>query len=124
MELRLQTHKKEEFRDITQHIKKEVKIKNGFCIVYCPHTTAGITINEGADPDVRSDILNALDKITPEIHYAHMEGNSPAHIKASLMGSSATILIKDGQLRLGRWQKIFFVEFDGPRNRWIKVEFF
>ena len=91
--------------------------------MYCPHTTAGLTINEGADPSVRVDILNALKRLVPDnLDYKHLEGNSPAHIKASLMGSSLTILVENNKLKLGHWQKVFFCEFDGPRNRKIYVE--
>ena len=107
--------------DITAQVAKAVTesdIPNGACIIYNPHTTAGITINEGADPDVQTDIIAALRKIVPLDHpYRHMEGNSPAHVMASLMGSSATVFIENGSLRLGTWQKIFFCEFDGPRSR-------
>lgn len=97
----------------------------GICVVFVPHTTAGITINEGADPSVQKDIISQLDLSVPweQSFYRHLEGNSAAHIKASLMGSSVNILVDNGQLRLGTWQKIFFAEFDGPRRRKIWVSF-
>jgi secondary thiamine-phosphate synthase enzyme len=110
-----------EFVDITNQMQKEVTrsgISNGICYIYNPHTTAGLTINEGADPAVQDDILAVLKKIIPfDYHYKHMEGNSPAHIMASLMGSSVSVFIENGRLVLGTWQKIFFCEFDGPRSR-------
>jgi len=110
-----------EFVDITGQIQEEIDrsgINNGICYIYNPHTTAGLTINEGADPAVQDDILAVLKKIIPfDYHYKHMEGNSPAHIMASLMGSSVTVFIENGRLVLGTWQKIFFCEFDGPRSR-------
>ena len=112
-----------EFVDITGRIQKEISqagIVEGVCYVYNPHTTAGVTINEGADPAVQYDIVAVLRKIVPQDHpYKHMEGNSPAHIMASLMGSSVTVFIENGRLVLGTWQKIFFCEFDGPRSRKI-----
>ena len=110
-----------EFVDITGMLQKEVSrsgIENGVCYVYNPHTTAGLTINEGADPAVQDDIVAVLQKVIPANYpYKHMEGNSPAHIMASLMGSSVTVFIEKGRLVLGTWQKIFFCEFDGPRSR-------
>jgi len=108
------------FFDITLQVQKAVAasaIVDGVCHVYNPHTTAGLTINEGADPDVQTDILAALQKIVPQLQYRHQEGNSPAHVMASLVGSSVTVFIKNGRLQLGTWQKIFFCEFDGPRSR-------
>ena len=125
MKLDVKSEKKEEFIDITDEINRLSNIDNGTCILYCPHTTAGLTINEGADPSVRVDILNALKRLVPDnIDYKHLEGNSPAHIKASLMGSSLTILVENKKLKLGRWQSIFFCEFDGPRNRKLMLKFF
>lgn len=110
-----------EFVDITAKIREALSgsgVKDGLCFVYNPHTTAGLTINEGADPAVQDDIVGALQKIVPMSYpYRHMEGNSPAHIMASFMGSSVTVIIEGGQLVLGTWQKIFFCEFDGPRSR-------
>lgn len=124
--INLSTSKRTEFIDITNKIKKIVensKIKNGLCFVYCPHTTAAITINEHADPSVVSDIIKKLDALVPEEGgYNHSEGNSDAHIKSSLLGCEKTIIIRDGKLILGTWQGIFFCEFDGPRNREVIVE--
>jgi secondary thiamine-phosphate synthase enzyme len=113
-----------EFVDITGQIQKEVSrsgMSDGVCYVYNPHTTAGLTINEGADPAVQDDIIAVLKKVIPmNYSYKHMEGNSPAHIMASLMGSSVTVFVENGRLVLGTWQKIFFCEFDGPRSRKVK----
>lgn len=112
---------RENLYNITASVQEAVlksKVQNGFCIVYCPHTTAGITINENADPDVVHDILIGLDKAFPDNReFRHGEGNSTAHLKASCVGASQNIIIKDGRLLLGTWQAIFFCEFDGPRLR-------
>ncbi len=99
-------------------------VREGICLIFCPHTTAGITINENADPAVGKDILMELNKVIPfSDGYAHMEGNSAAHIKSSLVGCSETVIVSQGRPALGTWQSIFFCEFDGPRNRkvWIEV---
>ncbi len=102
---------------------RESGAQNGLCVVYCPHTTAGITINENADPDVVRDLIFALEKTYPDrAEFRHSEGNSAAHLKASVIGSSATIIIRDGRLLLGTWQGIYFCEFDGPRTRRFYVE--
>lgn len=115
-----------EIISITSKIAQVVKksgIKNGICVVYIPHTTAGVTINEDADPSVKSDILKELNKVIPfNDNYSHLEGNAAAHIKASIVGSSVTVIIKEGALMLGTWQGIFFCEFDGPRNRKVYVQ--
>lgn len=107
--------------DITDDITREVKnaqIGTGFCYLFNPHTTAGLTINEGADPAVRDDIITGLKKIVPMNYpFKHLEGNSPSHIMASLMGCSLTVMIENNHLTLGTWQRIFFCEFDGPRTR-------
>lgn len=107
--------------NITDEIEKIIhnhSIPSGVLYLFNPHTTAGLTINEGADPDVRKDIIKGLEHIVPlNLHYRHMEGNSPSHIMALLCGSSLTLQIEDGRLELGTWQKIFFCEFDGPRTR-------
>lgn len=120
-QLDIKTHARDELIDITSSVNNIVinsQIKNGICLVYIPHTTAGVTINENADPSVRSDILMALRNLVPDaLPYKHMEGNSPGHVKSSLVGCSASILINNGSLSLGTWQGIFFCEFDGPRNR-------
>ena len=106
---------------ITDRVREAVrasKIKNGIVIVYCPHTTAGMTINENADPDVKADLLLGLDLAFPDRpEFLHAEGNSAAHLKASAVGASVTVLIENGELVLGTWQGIWFCEFDGPRNR-------
>jgi secondary thiamine-phosphate synthase enzyme len=121
----VQTSTKAEMIDITDRIRmllKESKIKNGVCHVFVPHTTAAVTINENADPDVPRDILMELAKIVPHNdNYRHVEGNSAAHIKASILGASETVFIENGDLVLGTWQSIFFCEFDGPRSRQVIV---
>jgi secondary thiamine-phosphate synthase enzyme len=106
--------------DVAALVKAE-RIKDGICQVFVPHTTAGITINENADPDVAADMLMALDKMVPSLPYRHGEGNSPAHIKASLMGAAVTIPVAAGALVLGTWQGIYLCEFDGPRRRTVCV---
>lgn len=112
-----------QFVDITELIQQAVSshdITEGVCILYNPHTTAGLTINEGADPAVQADLIAALRKMVPmDLAYQHQEGNSPAHLMASLMGSSVMVLVAKGRLQLGTWQRIFFCEFDGPRSRKI-----
>jgi secondary thiamine-phosphate synthase enzyme len=112
--------------DITDLIIRKVQegdVRNGLCVVYVPHTTAGVTINEGADPAVAEDILGALDRLVPwKGPYRHMEGNSAAHVKASLMGNSAQIIIDNGRLALGTWERIFLCEFDGPRTRKLRIQ--
>jgi len=124
-ELRISSDRRNQMIDITTDVQQylnEENITDGFIIVYVPHTTAGITINEGADPDVQQDIIQTLQKLIPEhAHYDHSEGNSDAHIKASLLGSSVTVLVRKGKLVLGTWQHIFFYEGDGPRNRRVYV---
>jgi secondary thiamine-phosphate synthase enzyme len=120
-EIRVSTGSRTELVDITSEVQKAVResgVNEGVCHVYVPHTTAGVTINENADPSVRQDILMELNKIVPlEDNYRHLEGNAAAHIKASLVGSSETVLVEGGRLLLGTWQGIFFCEFDGPRSR-------
>ena len=124
-ELKVFSKKRNEMIDITndiQEIVDEEKLVNGHLIVYVPHTTAGITINEGADPSVQRDIIETLKSVIPKNgDYQHMEGNSDAHIKASLLGSSVNVIVKDNRLMLGTWQHIFFYEGDGPRNRRVYV---
>ena len=126
-ELKVVSNKRNEMIDITSDVQNFVNRKNlqkGHLIVYIPHTTAGITINEGADPSVQRDIISTLKKIILERgDYHHSEGNSDAHIKASLFGSSVTILVEDNRLILGTWQHIFFYEGDGPRNRIVYLDF-
>jgi len=126
-EITVKTSRKVEMIDITREINQRIKkagIREGICLIYCPHTTAGLTINENADPNVVRDILNGLDWIVPEDRpYLHAEGNSPAHIKSSIIGCSQTVIISSGRLSLGTWQSVFFCEFDGPRTRsvWVKT---
>ena len=124
--LDIKTNSQKEFQEITGKIKsiiEESGIKNGVCYIFVPHTTAGILINEHADPSVVEDIGTQLGEIVPQKkNYRHTEGNSPAHIKASLTGDSRTLFIEGGKLVLGTWQGIFFCEFDGPRNRNVLVK--
>jgi len=124
-ELRIKSNQRNQMIDITdevQQLVKEEKIADGYLIVYVPHTTAGITINEGADPDVQQDIIETLEKLIPvNASYHHSEGNSDAHIKASLLGASVTVLVTNGKLVLGTWQHIFFYEGDGPRHRTVYI---
>jgi len=124
--LTIPTHSQTELVDITPEVQRVVtqsEVKEGICYIFVPHTTAGIIINEGADPSVKRDILSQLNKVIPsQGDYQHMEGNSPAHIKASLVGSSQTVFIEGGKLALGTWQSIYFCEFDGPRHRQVRVK--
>ena len=121
----VRTGSRAEFVDVTSHVQALVGksgVEDGLCCVYVPHTTAGVTVNENADPSVRRDVLMALNKIVPsDGDYTHSEGNSAAHIKASLVGSSVTIPLQGGRLALGTWQGIYFCEFDGPRSRRVLV---
>jgi secondary thiamine-phosphate synthase enzyme len=125
--LQISSRSRNEFIDLTAMLREalaEHGWKDGALLVFNPHTTAGLTINEGADPDVRRDVLAALARLIPERgDYRHAEGNSDAHLKASLMGSSLTIPVVNGQLGLGTWQSIYFCEFDGPRNRKVNLSF-
>ena len=122
----VRTSSQTEFLDITRSVQEVVKktgVIDGICILFVPHTTAAVTINENADPSVVQDIIMELNKIVPfRDHYRHMEGNSPAHIKASLVGCSQMVLVESGKLVLGTWQGIFFCEFDGPRTRKVHVK--
>jgi secondary thiamine-phosphate synthase enzyme len=123
----VRTRQRNEFVEITSQVRQAVQsngIRQGMCVVYCPHTTAAITINENADPDVVHDILAWLDRTIPQrqADFQHGEGNSDSHIKASLVGSSAMVLIEQGELVLGRWQGVYFCEFDGPRTRSVHVQ--
>jgi secondary thiamine-phosphate synthase enzyme len=112
--------------DITLEVQRAVTtlgIKSGTCFLYVPHTTAGILINEHADPDVASDAESALDRLVPAAaHYRHAEGNSDSHVKTMLVGTSQFVFVEDGKLALGRWQGIFFAEFDGPRDRQLYLK--
>jgi len=124
-ELVVETHRKEELVDITSLVDRAVRrlgVSEGTCFVHSSHTTAGITINESADPTVAADLLDALARVIPEdVPWRHREGNAPAHIKTSLVGSSASVPIEAGRLVLGTWQGIFLCEFDGPRSRRVLV---
>jgi secondary thiamine-phosphate synthase enzyme len=121
----VRTRNNVEFVNITSDVTEVLTgagIQEGLCTVYCPHTTAGITINEAADPSVVQDMIKELNKIIPfKDGYAHMEGNSAAHIKSSIVGPSVSIPVENGRLHLGTWQGIFFCEFDGPRSRKVTV---
>jgi secondary thiamine-phosphate synthase enzyme len=124
--INIKTGSRVEFIDITDEINRVIKdsgITNGICCIYVPHTTAGIIINEGADPSVKRDIQKSLSRLIPsDGDYTHAEGNSPAHIKSSLTGISHSVIIEDGKLLLGAWQSVFFCEFDGPRSRKVMVK--
>jgi len=115
----------EELTDITDKVSqfvRESRVQNGMCVIYTPHTTAAVTINENADPAVRRDILKGLAALNlSKVRFDHGEGNSPAHIKSSLIGCSETVIIRDGRLALGTWQGVFLCEFDGPRTREVYV---
>lgn len=126
--MKLQTKRQDEMLDITAQVEEilvQEKVQDGLMVVYSPHTTAGITINENADPDVQTDILRRLDEVYPreDANDRHCEGNSAAHLKTSTVGASQTVIIHEGKLLLGRWQGIYFCEFDGPRMRtcFVKV---
>jgi secondary thiamine-phosphate synthase enzyme len=122
----IRTGSRTDMLDITGLVQKELSkagVTEGICAVYVPHTTAGITINEGADPAVCQDIMRKLNElIPPDAGYRHLEGNADSHIKASMMGSSVTVLVEKGRLVLGTWQKVFFCEFDGPRSRKVYIQ--
>ncbi|MFC1901665.1 secondary thiamine-phosphate synthase enzyme YjbQ [Chloroflexota bacterium] len=124
--LDIKTGSQVEFQDITQKVNDTVGlsgVRSGICYLYVPHTTAGITVNEHADPSVVEDIEAQLEVMVPQNNnYRHLEGNSPAHIKASLVGTSGTLFIEGGGVVLGTWQGIFFCEFDGPRNRHLLIK--
>jgi secondary thiamine-phosphate synthase enzyme len=125
--IEIRTRRREEIVDITRDVAAIVAgsgVAEGICTVFVPHTTAGITINENADPDVKTDILMALRHLVPDaLPYAHGEGNSPAHVKASLVGSSVSVIVSGGRLQLGTWQGVCLCEFDGPRTRkvWVSI---
>lgn len=124
--LQVRSSQRTDFIDITRSIQEAVeksRITEGICIVFVPHTTAAVTINENADPSVIQDMAMAMNRIVPfEDRYRHLEGNSAAHIKSSLVGCSETVLVESGKLVLGTWQGIFFCEFDGPRSRKVHVK--
>lgn len=124
--LAIRTSRRTELRNVTDEVEKIVRAsgcKNGVCHLYVPHTTAGVIINEGYDPDVARDMEVALDRLVPHAgDYRHSEGNSDSHIKLALIGGSQSVWIDSGRLALGRWQQIFFAEFDGPRTRELRVK--
>jgi secondary thiamine-phosphate synthase enzyme len=124
--INIKTERRTQFKDITDEIARIIKkdtIENGMVLVYCPHTTAGLTINENADPHVQGDMLKELNKIVPfEDDYDHGEGNSAAHIKATMTGLSVTIPVRKGYMVLGTWQGIYFCEYDGPRSRKVHIQ--
>ena len=122
----VKTHAQTEMIDITTEVQSALQamgIRDGVCLLYVPHTTAAVTINESADPSVRQDIVMALNQIVPwKAPYQHMEGNSPAHVKSSLVGASELVAVEKGRMVLGTWQGIFFCEFDGPRTRKLHIK--
>jgi len=122
----VRTNEHTQFVNITREVQgavSELAIKNGIATIFIPHTTAGITINENADPDVTEDIQSALERAVPwKMEYRHSEGNAAAHVKASMVGSSVQVIVKDGRIQLGTWQAIYFCEFDGPRLRSVWVQ--
>ena len=126
IEIEVKTTARNQMVDITDEVKKAVSesgVKDGLCFIFVPHTTAGVTINENADDDVKTDIINALNRLIPQRgDYRHVEGNSDAHIKATLVGSSVVLAIEDGRPVLGTWQGVLFCEFDGPRKRKVIVK--
>ena len=127
MMITVKTGSRTEFVDITADVQKAVKesgIQSGLCMVYVPHTTAAVTINESADPSVKKDILMILNRVVPwQAEYRHLEGNSPAHVKSTLVGASELVMVENGRLLLGTWQGIFLCEFDGPRTRKVHLKF-
>jgi len=124
--IKVRTSRRTEIKNVTEEVAKAVResgCKSGVCYLYVPHTTAGVMINEGYDPDVASDMEGALDRLVPDsAHFKHSEGNSDSHIKTALIGSSEMVWIENGRLALGRWQQIFFAEFDGPRSRELHMK--
>ena len=125
IEIQVKSNKRAELIDVTNEVQQAVSksgVKEGICVVYCPHPSLEVTINENADPSVKADIVNTLNKLVPEnAGYSHAEGNSDAHIKAALIGNSRTILVQSNKLVLGNWEGLMFCEFDGPRNRKLLV---
>lgn len=127
MILPVKTHSRTEMIDITDDVQaalREAGVRDGFCMVFVPHTTAAVTINENADPTVKDDMLKVINKIIPwDDGYRHLEGNSAAHIKSTLVGASELVAVAGGKLQLGTWQGLFFCEFDGPRRRKVHLHF-
>ena len=124
--IKLRTTRRTELQNVTAHVEKAVRdsgCAHGVCHLYVPHTTAGVIINEGYDPDVARDIESTVDRLVPQSpHFRHSEGNSDSHIKTALVGSSQIVWIENGRLALGRWQQVFFAEFDGPRSRELHLK--
>lgn len=126
-QIEVRTRERQGFYDVTPQLQSVIRdsgVQDGVCYIFCPHTTAGLTLNENWDPDVRHDMGLALDAISPaRPGFRHGEGNSPAHVKSSLVGATQFVLVEDGRLALGRWQGVYLAEFDGPRERrvWVKV---
>ncbi len=125
-ELGISTQRRIQLKSITRQVQEEVDktgIQNGVCVVFNPHTTGGLVINENADPDVATDLERAFEEMVPSVPFRHAEGNSPAHLLSCVAGHSLQIVVEGGQLQLGTWQGVYFCEFDGPRHRkvWIKV---
>lgn len=124
--INVKSRQRSEFIDVTEDVQNAVKdagVKSGICYIFVPHTTAAITINEGADPSVQRDIQNTLSRLVPhELNYTHREGNADAHVKSTLVGVSKLVLIDEGKLVLGTWQSVYFCEFDGPRHRRIALK--
>ncbi len=125
-QLSVPTERRIQLRDVTGQVREAVRdsgIRSGLCVLFCPHTTSGLAINENADPDVATDLERAFEAMVPQVPFRHVEGNSPAHLLSCLTRPSLQILIENSQLLLGRWQAIYFCEFDGPRRRelWVKV---
>jgi secondary thiamine-phosphate synthase enzyme len=122
----VKTRRRSELAEITREVQAAIertRLEDGICLIYCPHTTAGVCINENADPDVRRDVEGFLERLIPQsAGFHHVEGNSDSHIKAIMTGSSATVIVENGRMLLGRWQGIYLAEFDGPRTRevWVK----
>jgi secondary thiamine-phosphate synthase enzyme len=125
--INLTTNKRNQFIEITNNINRLLELKNwkdGIIVVFTPHTTAAVTINENADPDVQIDMQGFLSKLIPDLpDFKHMEGNSDSHIKSSLVGASETIIVENGRMQLGTWQGVYFCEFDGGRNRQVYLKF-
>ncbi|MBC7221408.1 YjbQ family protein [Candidatus Bipolaricaulota bacterium] len=123
-EIAIQTRAKEEVQDITAQVNEAIGalgVQEGFVLLFCPHTTAALTVNEAADPDVREDFRRAFSQMVPNISFYHEEGNSPAHVRAALLGPSLLLPVEGGRLALGTWQGVYFCEFDGPRRRQVWV---
>jgi secondary thiamine-phosphate synthase enzyme len=124
-ELKIESKKRNELISITAKVENVVNnsgINTGICVVYAPHTTAGIIVNENADPDVKTDLLDALEKMVPKINFKHSEGNSDSHLKSLICGKEKSLIVEKGSLKLGQWDGLYFAEFDGPRDRKIYVK--